>query len=96
MAAVHALRLTDAHSVVAWQLVLKRVTVRFNDDAASVREAVVKLVGTYVEARPELCRKYFPHLLKLLNDSGGVIGGVLGVRLSEGSCSLQVFPSASA
>ncbi len=46
------------------------VSERFNDDAISVREAVVSLVGVYVLQMPDLAKLFHNALLDKLSDSG--------------------------
>ncbi|KAL3921434.1 MAG: hypothetical protein SGILL_002747 [Bacillariaceae sp.] len=46
------------------------VSKRFWDASISVREAVVSLVGNYVEKSPELANRYHPAFMKALNDEG--------------------------
>src|SRR5687768_8550385 len=48
----------------------KAVTQRFSDEAISVREAAVTLVGTYVVHTPAVANAYHSAFLVGLNDTG--------------------------
>ena len=57
-------------SLMSKEQIRDAVAKRFNDDAISVREAAVSLVGFYVLQAPELAKSFHAPLLFRLNDNG--------------------------
>jgi len=57
-------------SLMSQRGIREAVAKRFNDEAISVREAAVSLVGTFVLQIPELANSFHSPLLSRLNDGG--------------------------
>lgn len=57
-------------SLMSTEQIRDAVAKRFNDEAISVREAAVSLVGYYVLQAPELAKSFHSPLLLRLNDNG--------------------------
>ena len=53
-----------------YSFIKKAVTQRFSDEAISVREAAVSLVGSYVNNSPKVANAFHTALIAGLNDPG--------------------------
>lgn len=61
--------------MVCWQASVRQaIEMRLGDQAPSVRDAAVELIGKYVVQNPEVAAEYYPPLVRRIYDTG------LGVR----------------